>query len=195
MYLSRISLTPQMAHKRIQDDYSVHKMVYDLFSGFDAAGKSRVLYVDKGRLRGIYTILVLSPNLPKEQDEIHVETKPVAESFLSHRQYAFEVVLNPVRRNAKTRKLEPVVELPQLLQWFLEKAKANGFAPDEKRLVARTQSVQTFTAKENTFTQHKVVFSGTLTVTDPALFAAAFANGIGRGKGFGFGLLQLNPIS
>ncbi|MDO4569293.1 MAG: type I-E CRISPR-associated protein Cas6/Cse3/CasE [Planctomycetia bacterium] len=192
MYLSRISLTPRTFRKFVQDDYSIHKLVYNLFA--DAEG-SRLLYVDKGGRRGVYTILVLSPNLPKVQDEIDVETKPVAESFLNHRQYAFEVVLNPVRRNGKTRKLEPVEGLLPLLQWFLEKAKANGFAPDEKRLVAKTQSVQTFTAKENTFTQHKVVFSGTLTVTDPDLFAAAFANGIGRGKGFGFGLLQLTPIS
>jgi CRISPR system Cascade subunit CasE len=38
-----------------------------------------------------------------------------------------------------------------------------------------------------------VRFDGVLVVTDPALFKATVANGIGSGKAFGFGLLSIAP--
>ena len=39
------------------------------------------------------------------------------------------------------------------------------------------------------------LFDGTLTVTDADKFAAAIENGIGKAKGFGFGLLSVAPLA
>jgi CRISPR system Cascade subunit CasE len=44
-------------------------------------------------------------------------------------------------------------------------------------------------------THHAVLFEGTLTVTDPALFAEALASGFGAAKGFGFGLLSVARLT
>jgi len=53
--------------------------------------------------------------------------------------------------------------------------------------------VQAFLKKGAAGTHTATEFSGTLQVTDPALFLTAAANGIGSAKAFGFGMLCLSP--
>lgn len=200
MYLSRVTINPVMYRRYIQDDYSVHKLVYDLFL---ATNSERFLYVDKGMNRGIYTLLVLSPQPPREQTDFPVETREVPERFWNHTHYAFEIVLNPVRRSrqvegSRRKKLEPIVAPKALREWFVEKAGKAGFEPDQERLQILVLHPQQFSQKfqepSRKVTQNKVQFSGILTVTDPQAFLQACTHGIGRGKGFGFGLLQLTPV-
>lgn len=200
MYLSRITMDTNMYRRSIQDDYSVHKWVYDLFL---ATNSERFLYVDKGWNRGIYTILVLSPQPPREQTDFLVETREIPERFWNHTHYAFEIVLNPVRRSRQVegsskKKLEAIVAPKALREWFVEKAEKAGFEPDQERLqilvLPSQQFQQKFQEPSRKVTQNKVQFSGILTVTDKEAFLQACTHGIGRGKGFGFGLLQLTPV-
>lgn len=211
MFLTRLILTPQNFYDfRITDDYSLHRVVYSLFRKEDQV---RILYADKGVKKGFRTVFILSAVEPvaPENSQIHMESKTFSESFLTHQRYVFEILLNPVRRSGEARmhgekevkNLVPVgdknpeIARKLLLEWFLEKGAANGFQPDEENLMIRICNSQTFTQKnlaDKTVTHHKVLFSGTLTVTEPELFRTAFENGIGRAKAFGFGLLQIQPI-
>ena len=192
MFLTRITLTRKnFRDLKITDEYSFHRVVYSLFQDGE---RERFLYVDKGPRDGFHTLLVLSSKEPAAS-EVHMEVKPISKSFLMSDRYAFEVVLNPVKRGHQSRKLEPILGQLPLLRWFMEKAAANGFSPDEERLVVKVQSSQTFNGKhERQVVHHRVLFTGVLTVTDRELFIQAFQNGIGRGKAFGFGLLQLIPL-
>ena len=49
-------------------------------------------------------------------------------------------------------------------------------------------------ATQGTQTHFAVLFEGVLEVNDPALLEKAIQEGIGSGKGFGFGLLSLAPV-
>ena len=89
----------------------------------------------------------------------------------------------------------PVDTIPtreeQLLAWLQRKGAEGGFdvayatvGPNHDALVKRPggDTPMTFTT---------VDFDGILVVREPATFAATVANGIGRGKAFGFGLLSV----
>ena len=201
MFLTRLTLTLKDYRQfRITDDYSIHRVVYSLFPKADEP--NRILYADRGLKDGFQTVFILSETRPVPLSDwpLRFETKPVEPGFLRHARYSFEIVLNPVRKDSKTGKLKPVIGESNLREWFLEKAAANGFQltpEDEAHLVIHVRSVQKFCQRlqpDKNVTHHQVVFSGTLTVTDPERFRQAFEQGIGKAKAFGFGLLQLVPI-
>lgn len=201
MFLSRLILTLQdYRNLRITDDYSIHRVVYSLFP--KSSNPGRILYADRGSRNALHTVLILSEIAPICSPETpqQIETKEIGPDFLRHSRYAFEILLNPVRRESLSRKLWPVLGETALREWFLEKAAANGFAltpEDEARLVIQVRDTKTFkqkNASERNVTHHQVLFSGTLTVSDSERFRNAFEHGIGKAKAFGFGLLQLAPL-
>jgi len=56
-------------------------------------------------------------------------------------------------------------------------------------------SVQTFKKDGQTVTHGSATLKGELLVTDREQFNQSFRQGIGRGRAFGFGLLQIVPLS
>jgi len=118
------------------------------------------------------------------------------------REYRFLLRANPTARRGPERPREgksPQKTRVGLLReeeqrdWLERKGEAHGF----KALVYEVRPLGSLT-----FTRPKdgkrlsflgVEFEGRLQVTDPELFAAALEQGIGSGKGFGFGLLSLAP--
>jgi len=55
-------------------------------------------------------------------------------------------------------------------------------------------SVQTFKKDGQTVTHGSATLKGELQVTDREQFNQSFRQGIGRGRAFGFGLLQIVPF-
>jgi len=51
-----------------------------------------------------------------------------------------------------------------------------------------------FTKKDNKVIQGRALITGVLSVQDRSLFRKSFQQGIGRGRAFGFGMLQIAPI-
>lgn len=204
MFLTQLKLSVQdVTNLRIKDDYAVHKIVYSFFRKEDG---NRILYVDKGFRKEYRVLWILSQTEPQISFG-EFETRSVSEDFLNHKRYTFEILLNPVKKSKELGKLVPVrapskddrKNQPQkddLLDWFRQKAEQNGFAagPDLQYTVKPVQKFSQKNKKEQTVFHNNVLFSGTLTVTDPERFRAAFENGIGKAKAFGFGLLQLVPI-
>lgn len=81
-------------------------------------------------------------------------------------------------------------ELPGLPSFDLE-------APTQTRVDIRISGetkLRCQQAKGNTIQVFSVLFDGLLTVTDPARFRAALAQGIGHGKALGLGLLSVVPV-
>lgn len=208
MFLTQLKLSTQdMIDLRITDDYSIHRVVYSLFPEEDKE-RNRILYVDKGVRKDHRVLWILSqiePQMKFEKEKM--QAKPVSEDFLNHKRYSFEILLNPVRKSKELGKLVPVrapskeerendPQKDDLLDWFRQKAGQNGFAPgpDLRYMVKPVQTFSQKDHKEQTVFHNKVLFSGTLTVTDPECFRQAFEKGIGKAKAFGFGLLQLVPI-
>jgi CRISPR system Cascade subunit CasE len=186
-----------IAELRVRDDYSIHRIVYDLFpeSGASSDGSRDFLYADKGGDTFGRLILILSRRPPREPRAGSVESREVPETFLQHDRYAFEVVLNPSRRDSKSSKTVAIRSMDELRAWFLGKSAGWGFAPQPERLAVSRIGVQSFEHKDEGRVIHgSATYSGILAVGDRHRFRESFECGIGRCRGFGFGLLQLRPV-
>ncbi len=181
---------------RITDTYSLHRVVYSLFPDVreGQGGSSGILFADKGAFNGLRRLLIVSDREPRTPEAGKLERRELKPAFLEFPQYRFECVLNPVRKNAQTGRREPVRGREAVAEWFSRKAPSCGFTLDETALQVADISVDSFEKGGHTVTLSKARITGILTVTDRERFAYSVAHGIGHGKAFGCGLLQIAPL-
>ena len=133
-----------------------------------------------------------SPEIPNF-GEIH--SKNIPDGFLNHDQYGFEVTVNPTKRDKQSGKTIAIRGRENMHQWFINKAPSLGFEIEPESLEIRHSGVQTFDLGEGKIVTHNSAsFVGKLKVTDRVKFHDSFRKGIGRAKGFGFGLFQIIPL-
>jgi CRISPR system Cascade subunit CasE len=153
------------------------------------------LYADKGGDWNCRRILILSARRPENPKFGKVESKEIPESFLRWDNYGFEVIVNPTQRNGPSKKTLPIKGRENLHNWFMQKATVWGFDVEPDSLQISNIGVVSFNRdKTITQTHGSATFIGKLKVTDREAFMNSFKHGIGRAKGFGFGLLQIVPI-
>jgi CRISPR system Cascade subunit CasE len=176
---------------KITDAYSIHRVVYELFPG-----ESRdFLFADKGGDVKSRQILILSERSPEAPQFGEISSKPIPDRFLEHDYYGFEVTLNPTKRDKQTGKTVAIRGRENLHKWFLDKAPSLGFEIKAEILEVRHAGVQTFDiGNGKVVTHNSATFVGKLQVTDRVKFQNSFRKGIGRAKGFGFGLFQIIPL-
>ncbi|GAB1484611.1 type I-E CRISPR-associated protein Cas6/Cse3/CasE [Treponema sp.] len=179
---------------KITDPYSIHRVVYSLFPRKDGVTRE-FLYADKGGTFSERTVLLLSEIEPKLPEFGVLQSKEIKESFLQHSLYGFEVIVNPVKRDNKTGQIVPIRGKEELCQWFLNKASSYGFKVDPGLLTVGDTDIVQFKKDGHTVTLGKAKFIGKLEVIDRDVFIATFKHGLGKAKGFGFGLLQIVPLT
>lgn len=190
---------------RITDPYSLHRVVYGLYPDVrDDAAKSSsspsgILWADQGGDFQGRKILLLANRAPAEQVEGghgRVQSRPIGAGFLDHARYRFKVIVNPTRRNSASGKLIPVKGREAVAAWFAERGSASwGFAVTPEHLqVERIEVLQFKDKAQRPVTLAQAHIGGQLQVTDCAQFQNSFAQGIGRGRTFGCGLLQIVPL-
>ncbi len=187
---------------KVKDAYALHKVVYGLFEDVrseaeKAAGKSSgILYADKGGDFHTRRILLLSNRKPHQTPQFgQVKTNPIFTSFANHAEYAFEITINPVKRDNASGKIISIRGREEIEQWFMQRASDSyGFKVNSASLQTEQMSVQTFEKSGQTVTHGSATIKGQLVVTDRNVFVNSFKQGLGRGKSFGFGLLQIVPL-
>ena len=190
---------------RITDAYSLHRVVYSLYADVrDTESKvgskpSGILYADQGGDYHGRRILLLADRSPAEAVEGQygqVLSKPIPEHFLEHSLYRFKVIVNPTRRDSASRKLIPVRGREAIAQWFIERAEQSwGFSVPPEQLQVDKIDVQRFNDKhQRPVTIAQAHVKGLLTVVDPQRFNISFTQGVGRGRAYGCGLLQIVPV-
>jgi len=192
-YLSQATLPLSAAlHARLSDGYAWHCAIWKAFPDRPDDARDFLFRVDS--LEGGFRILLLSEEKPRPDASFVWQTKEVGPSFLDHAEYRFQLKANPtLRRSADKRRLAITDEV-KLRDWLMRKAEASGFTVDPDTLTVGAPLDETF-RKEGRFGKHVAVdFQGVLRVTDPERFKSAFTDGIGSAKGFGYGLLMLQPL-
>lgn len=190
---------------KINDAYALHKAVYSLFADVRSTAEkqqsnpSGFLYADQGGDYKSRKILLLSNRQPQEQINGlygEVQSKAISPEFLQHNQYRFKVVVNPTRRDSASRKLIPVKGRPAIADWFTARAEQSwGFKLQRPQLQIDSINVLQFKDKQQrAITLAQAQVQGVLVVTDQQQFIESFSQGIGRGRAFGCGLLQIVPI-
>lgn len=190
---------------KITDPYSLHRVVYSLFEDVrseqekQASNTSGILYAEQGGDYKSRKILLLSNRPPKEKidgEYGEVQSKAISDSFLHHSNYRFKVIVNPTKRDSASKKLLPVRGREAVHGWFAERAKTSwGFEVSPAQLQVDSINVLQFKDKsQRDITMAQASVQGTLKVTDQQQFINSFSQGIGRGRAFGCGLLQLMPF-
>lgn len=190
---------------KLRDAYSLHKIVYGLFENRrtheeDRSSPSGFLYVDQGsefhdsHFRG-RRILILSDRRPHFTPLCGtLVVKPVSSSFLAFDHYIFEVTVNPTKRDRNSGKIIPVTGYDAIRQWFSDRAVPSwGFSVSPDSLDVSNVGVQQFFKSGQRITHGCATLKGMLRVVDRERFIRSFKHGLGRGKAFGFGLLQIAP--
>ena len=193
-YLTKLFLDAAALRKgNIRDDYSIHRLVYSLFPLEQE--RSRFLYADKGSVRGGRLLLVLSEKEPNVPGNITSATTIISENFFRFSDYRFEIDLNPVKKEKESGKRRAVTGQLDLLNWFIAHSGKWGFQADARSLEVSIKPVRQFSKDGTVCTFNHAFFRGRLHVTDQEKFRESFFAGLGHGKAFGFGLLQLLPVS
>lgn len=191
---------------RITDPYSLHRVVYSLYEDVrsdaekTSSQSSGILYADQGGDFRERKILLLANRAPTDRVDGQygqVMSKPVPDEFLDHACYRFRVVVNPARRDSASGKLMPVKGREAIAHWFCERAERSwGFRVSGAHLQIDGLEVLQFKGKaQQPVTLAQAHVQGLLQVTDTRLFKHSFSHGIGRGRSFGCGLLQIVPLS
>lgn len=203
MFASLFTLSrEELKTLKVTDEYSLHRIVYDLFDDVrseeekKASVPSGLLYVDKGGDFNKREILILSNRPPKKPNVGVIVTKTINDAFLSNSRYRFEVVINPTKRDSKTGKLIAIRGRNAIADWFVSKAPSNwGFAVVPESLSVEEIRVNQFQKSNHQVVQAGARLSGELLVQNQELFAESFKKGIGRGRAFGLGFLQITPLT
>ena len=183
---------------KLEDAYSVHRIVYSLFPKKSDNEPRDFLFADKGGDFNSRKILIISDREPLVPEHGKVVSKEIPESFLGFDCYGFEVTVNPVKRNGPSQVTTPIKGVENLKNWFMRKSLESGFKVEPESLQVCRMGVVNFDKNKDgktlQHTHNTATFIGKLAVTDRQLFIKSFKEGIGRAKGFGFGLLQIIPI-
>ncbi len=190
---------------RITDTYSLHRVVYGLYEDRrgpeekSASHPSGILYADQGSDSKGRKILMLANREPASGKNSHhgvLHSKIIPDGFLAHRNYRFKIIINPTTRDRASRKLLPVKGRDAIAQWFFERASTSwGFRVLREHLQVGRIDVLQFKGKDRQpITLAQALLQGQLEVLDSNRFTQSFSHGIGRGRAFGCGLLQIVPL-
>ena len=225
-WLTRMEVDAEAAYTEgIFDSYTWHKKIWECYPDMPEAERNFLTRIDP--MEGAFRIWVLSktkPARPQWCPSDGFAANEIAESFLAHKYYAFDLRANPVKSfvqrdsngqplfkaNGKRRsgKRVPLVKPDELQAWLVRKGEARcrdtetgrdvpgGFRIVEERPLEISPMVESHFRKKGQSAYHGgVQFRGTLEVTDRESFFKTYQSGIGSAKGFGFGLLLLAPIN
>jgi CRISPR system Cascade subunit CasE len=213
MYLSRLTLNPRnrRVQREIAEPYQMHRTLMRGFPDDIDPEKDRVLFrVDTDLRTGVPTVLLqstLEPRWDWLEDNgargylLHPpETKTFDLNLAPRQVLAFRLRANPTvkRRREKADGTlravrDPLYGEEEQIKWLERKAEQGGF----RLLSVRAQSAPDVHGwAHHDDAKHKlklfaVQFEGLLQVADPDRLRETVRQGIGSGKGFGFGLLSL----
>lgn len=213
MYLSRLILNPR--HRRVQKEvaapYQMHRSLMKAFPDNLKPGDERVLFrLETHPRTGMLTLLVQSLALPDWSwlaepdargyllpvDEPNPAAKPFDLNLAPGQMLAFRLRANPTARRRLPdgkRKRVGLCREEEQIEWLKRKGEQGGFHVLSVR-TSNQDTVNGYIRRDEE--RHKlkllaVQFDGLLQVTDPDQLRESVRQGIGSGKGLGFGLLSL----
>jgi len=124
------------------------------------------------------------------------DPKSLTTGFQPGRRFRFRLVANPsVKRRIggkRNGRREGVIGEDAQQAWLHCKASESGFRIDGSRVIDMGSVAAA--KRDERLAFRAVRYEGILSVMNPETFACTLADGIGSGKGFGFGLLSIAPV-
>ena len=223
MYLSRLFLNPRSRQvcSEVARPYQMHKTILRAFPDNLPADERVLFRLEEHPRTGMLMALVQSqsePNwqhlsseratpylLPESQLPSHLQhnpdTKQITLQFQTGQRLAFRLYAKSTKKikvegKKNGRRVELYKEEDQH-KWLERKFEAAGASLLGGRVAkaGKVKGKQNRSGERNELTFFGVRFNGVLQVADPEKLQHAINNGIGSGKGIGFGLLSVAPAS
>ena len=216
MYLTRLILNPRSrrVQSELADPYQMHRSLMRAFPEGVKQMDERVLFRLESDPRSGNLILLVQSQLEPDWSWL---TEPGARGYLLPTSEPnpwvkrFDLCLEPGQRLAFRLRANPTVKREgkrlglvreeEQMAWLARKAEQGGFRLLSTRAAAQGDAegwIKVDPAggapERRRYQMLTVQFDGVLEVSDPRRLQEAVANGIGSGKGFGFGLLSLAPF-
>ncbi|MDY6321423.1 MAG: type I-E CRISPR-associated protein Cas6/Cse3/CasE [Succinivibrio sp.] len=206
-YLTRYRFaTSALSDLGIADTWGWHCFVCDEFNttSKDPGQWEKGLLWAQGEKYGQLQISVLSDRPPLMNaaafDGIAINMSSHSDGFYEQDSYLFTTTVTPFDPKPKGGPDERQWKLlcrfsrrTDIEKWFQAQADSNGFSFNLKRIQIRQIKNEFKDDLGDSFTLYKAVISGKCSVKDHRLFKQAMLSGIGAGKAFGCGLMDLIP--
>ena len=190
-FLSQITMPyAEALNRKLTNSYLWHQWIWQSFPGKPDAKRDFLFRVDI--IRDTVRVLLLSEHLPQNNEDYPWQSKSIADSFLMHEIYRFQIKANPTFRRSNDRRRIPLYQQDNLHDWFQRKLEAIGCSLHSIEI--GQPQIEEFTKDGKRIRLNSVDASGILEVVERDSFTKGFSQGIGSAKGFGFGLLMLQPI-
>lgn len=193
-YASKFELgTKDYRILKMYDQYAVHKVVYSLFNDIrttddkKSGKRSGILYVNNGFQRDTMSLVILSTRKPHSTPLLgKLSIKEVSKTFLEYKRYKFNIVVNAYSNNK-------ILHGTDAIDWAKNKIETEAGVAIHGMFIVNT-TAQIIQKDKMTITHNMVRLNGVMTIIDKDKFKSAFVNGIGKGKAFGMGFLQVSPF-
>ena len=179
---------------KMKDSYSSHKAIYSLFPEIEGQTRDFV-FVEKKLELGAKTYLISSSRMPVQNDFGTLEVKEVPDDFFSHSVYQFKTKVNPVTRSKANKKIIPITSDEDVKRWAIDlfAKKEILIHPDSFEIVE--SDVEIFKKGTSKITLNSATIAGRFQANNPQALKDAVEKGIGKAKTYGFGLLEISPLS
>ena len=174
------------------DPYKLHQWIWDSLPADPDAKRDFLFRSDVAH--GILRVLLLAERIPLDNANATWKTTEVSPTFLGHGAYRFQLRANPTVRRASDHRRLAIFDETVLRDWFARKFEAAGCEVSDLELSAPRKLQFRKGSDTRPGTLYAVDASGSILVKDEDTFRATFDAGIGPAKGFGFGLLMLQPV-
>ena len=192
-FLSQIEVSWVRALKQgLGDPYKLHQWIWDALPDDPEARRDFLFRSDVKD--GMLRVLLLSARVPTSGGDADWNTTEVSGTFLGHGAYRFQLRANPTFRRASDHKRLAIFDETKIREWFARKFADAGCEVSGLETTAPRKLMFRKGGGGRPGTVYSVDASGMLVIRDEAAFRAAFDAGFGPAKGFGFGLLLLQPI-
>ena len=207
-YLSQIILDrAEVAKRNLHGLYDWHELSWRLFPEKKKNDKRDFLTrLDVFENEFKFTILSLNrPTIPVWCPPEHWKEMAVPGSFFERDRYYFKLLANPTKtlskRGPKGNKKEngshyAITASADLQEWLVRHGEKNGLCILEQPEIEISPPVlHKLHRRKDEGVLIGVEFKGAIKITERLKFIKAAHEGIGRARGFGFGMLVLKPIS
>lgn len=213
MYVTQIVLNKAIAAKRqLYGLYDWHRQAWEMFPCRLRDDRDFLTRLDSDEQEFRLTVLsVTKPQRPDWCAQDWWQEKEIPQTFFEQKRYLFKITANPARtlsrrdpggNKKKHGSHYAIIKQDELQEWIENKGKQCGFVILDNPRIEISPPVFHRLYKEDRKLQKEyeggivgVEFKGGLEVNDRESFARTVRNGIGRARGFGFGMFVLQPIA
>jgi CRISPR system Cascade subunit CasE len=190
MHLSQFMLSESLA----ADVYGVHRRLHEFFPQTPDEKRTCLYRVEPEKSMDSFPVLVVSDELPKRKADPHMFLVGTLnfdpKCFQEGEVLSFRCLANA--SITKKGKRHPVIGEDALMEWLTRKLE--GAAVLKNAWISKTFVRKFLSRGNNSVIANEILFEGVLEVTNQEHFAGILKKGIGKTKGFGYGLLSVRRM-